>query len=52
MIHPLVREDFSGWAGRQESVSYVIQEAAILFETGQNTLFDKIITVTAPREYG
>ncbi len=50
LIHPLVREDFSGWAGRQESVSYVIQEAAILFETGQNTLFDKIITVTAPRE--
>jgi dephospho-CoA kinase len=35
-------------AFRQESVSYVVYEAAILFESGNYK--DSIITVTAPLE--
>ncbi|TVR43229.1 MAG: dephospho-CoA kinase [Bacteroidia bacterium] len=50
IIHPLVREDFRNWAGLHKDAEYVIQEAAILFETGHADHFDKIITVTAPEE--
>lgn len=49
IIHPVVRADFKSWAGRQR-FPYVIQEAAILFENGSYTKFDKIILVCAPRE--
>lgn len=49
IIHPAVRTDFKAWVGRQR-FPYVIQEAAILFENGSYTKFDKIILVCAPRE--
>jgi dephospho-CoA kinase len=49
LVHPKVREDFNRWAS-QQNAPYVIQEAAILFESRQTHLFDKIITVTAPLE--
>ncbi len=49
IIHPAVRADFDSWAGRQR-FPYVIQEAAILFENGSYTKFDKVILVCAPRE--
>lgn len=49
IIHPAVRTEFQIWADKQKS-SYVIQEAAILFENKQESHFDKIITVTAPIE--
>lgn len=49
LVHPVVRADFKSWAGRQR-FPYVIQEAAILFENGSYTDFDKIILVSAPRE--
>jgi dephospho-CoA kinase len=37
-------------AFRQERVSIVVYEAAILFESGNYKDFDSIITVTAPLE--
>jgi dephospho-CoA kinase len=37
-------------AFRQESVSIVVYEAAILFESGIIKISDSIITVTAPLE--
>lgn len=49
IVHPIVRKHFNKWADLQQS-AYVIQEAAILFESGQNAYFDKIILVTAPYE--
>jgi len=49
IIHPFVREDFQKWMGSQRS-KYVIQEAAIIFETGAYKLFDKNILVCAPEE--
>lgn len=49
IVHPRVREAFNKFVS-QASSSLVINEAAILFETGANKNFDKIIYVTAPVE--
>jgi len=48
LIHPLVRSDFQRWAAKQTGAPYVIQEAAILIESGQHKYLDKIILVQAP----
>ncbi len=50
LIHPLVRKDFKSWADSREDAPYVIQEAAILFESGQHVHFDRIIFVSAPED--
>ncbi len=50
IIHPMVREDFSIWTGEQKQEAYVIQEAAILLESGEAMNFDRIIVVTAPED--
>lgn len=50
LIHPKLREDFVEWANNYKAIPYVIQEAAILFENGFDTLMDKSITVSAPQE--
>jgi dephospho-CoA kinase len=50
LIHPGVREDLKVWFAHHIQYSYVIQEAAILFESGFYREFDKIITVAAPVE--
>jgi len=48
IIHPLVREDYNQWVSAHANQLYVIQEAAILFETGLASRFDKVIVVAAP----
>lgn len=48
IVHPVVRHDFKSWCKRQKA-PYVIQEAAIIFENGNQEFYDKIILVTAPR---
>ncbi|MBW6498065.1 MAG: dephospho-CoA kinase [Bacteroidales bacterium] len=48
IVHPLVREDYSNWASTKLNHAYVMQEAAILFETGMAASFDKVIVVAAP----
>ncbi len=50
IIHPLVRNDFKKWVAEQTEAPYVIEEAAILIETGHHEDFDKIILVTAPEK--
>ena len=50
IIHPEVRKAFHIWSEKHVSAPYVVQEAAILFESGQAANFDKIITVTASVE--
>ncbi|MFO8002493.1 MAG: dephospho-CoA kinase [Marinilabilia sp.] len=47
LVHPVVREDFMQWFERQEA-PYVIEEAAILLESGGQELLDKIVLVSAP----
>ena len=49
LVHPALEKHFSTWTAQQHS-PYIIQEAAILFESGFNRLMDKTIVVTAPDE--
>lgn len=50
IVHPAVRKYFEQWILFQNNPPYVISENAILFESGQDDYFDKIITVTADEE--
>lgn len=50
LVHPAVRERFSAWVQQNEDNDYLVQEAALLFETGANAQFDYMIAVTAPEE--
>ena len=50
VLHPLVREDFRKWCYSHEEKPYVIQEAAIIFESGFREEYDKIIHVSCPEE--
>ena len=47
LVHPVVSKKFETWAAKQDA-SYVLQEAAILFESGLANYLDKCITVNAP----
>lgn len=49
-IHPTVRKDFENWIGENASAPYIIEEAAILFESGANKNLDYVVTVTAPEK--
>ena len=49
LVHPAVRNEFHEWVKQQNS-SYVIHEAAILFESGFYKLMDFTILVSAPEE--
>ena len=50
LVHPRVGEDFATWAAAQASAdySYVLKEAALLYESGSYRGLDGIITVFAP----
>ncbi len=50
IIHPLVETDFDEWCNHYQSSSYILHEAAILYESGFDRLFDATILVTAPEE--
>jgi len=50
IVHPAVREDFLFWVSEQRERPYLIQEAAILFESGYHKHFDYIIFVNAGKE--
>lgn len=45
IIHPFVRSEFMNWQNKHISSPYIIQEAAILFESGAYKFLDKTITV-------
>jgi dephospho-CoA kinase len=50
ILHPLVREDFRNWCSSHKEKPYVIQEAAIIIESGFRDEYDKIIHVSCPEE--
>lgn len=50
IMHPRVREHFAHWSLSHSDKPYVIQEAAILFETGQWRNFNYTVVVTAPED--
>ena len=50
LVHPFVREGFTRWVSEQEKFPYVVEEAAILFESGASLDMDQSVLVYAPRE--
>jgi dephospho-CoA kinase len=50
IIHPAVQTQFKLWLDQNNLAPFAIYEAAILFESGSNTICDYTITITAPLE--
>ncbi len=50
IIHPAVGEAYAHWVVRNADAPYVIKEAAILFELGQQEAYDFMVLVTAPED--
>ena len=50
IIHPAVAIDFDNFCFKHRDETYVVKEAAIIFETKTENLFNKIIYVQAPKE--
>lgn len=50
IIHPAVKKHFDTWLLEHKNSSFIIYEAAILFESGNYKNCDKIVTVIAPLE--
>ena len=48
VIHPAVKLDFHNWCKQHETETYVIEEAALFFESGGYNEMDQMITVYAP----
>jgi dephospho-CoA kinase len=48
IVHPFVESDFMRWCENNQQLPYVIQEAAILFESGANKLMDYTLFIDAP----
>ncbi len=50
LVHPAVFRDSINWFQEHSDKPYVLYEAAIMFESGNNKMMDKMITVYAPEE--
>ncbi|OUS00716.1 dephospho-CoA kinase [Flavobacteriales bacterium 33_180_T64] len=50
IVHPKVASHFKRWMKKQQKASYVIKEAAIIFEQNKQAEYDIIITVSANLE--
>jgi dephospho-CoA kinase len=48
LVHPAVFSDFERWAEERKDKPYVVQEAAIIFESGGDRFLDYVINVYAP----
>lgn len=49
IVHPVVKQDFTEWAARQEA-PIVAQECALLFESGFTDTVDETVEVYAPKD--
>jgi len=50
IIHPAVAIDFDNFCFKHRNETYIVKEAAIIFETKTENLFNKIIYVKAPKK--
>jgi dephospho-CoA kinase len=50
LVHPVVGNDFQTWCAIRENVPYVVEEAAILFESGAISHLDMSVLIYAPTE--
>jgi dephospho-CoA kinase len=50
IVHPAVFEDMIKWYAENQNHKYVLQEAAIMYESGSYKMLDKMILVYADQE--
>jgi len=50
LVHPRVGLDYENWRNEHLNFSYVIKEAALLFESGSYRQLDCVIVITAPEK--
>lgn len=50
IVHPEVRDHYAEWVTKQADAPYVIEEAAILFESGADRFMDMTVLVYAPEQ--
>ena len=52
IVHPRVKADFLRWCGEQERRGFPLvgMECAILYESGFDSLVDRVLTVSAPMD--
>jgi dephospho-CoA kinase len=50
IVHPLLLNDYEQWLADNSAQPYVLMESAILFDTGFDKIFDKMIVVSAPED--
>ena len=48
LVHPRVAVDYANWVEQHRHFSYVLKEAALLFEAGSYKLLDRIVVVHTP----
>ncbi|MEZ5007725.1 MAG: dephospho-CoA kinase [Chitinophagales bacterium] len=48
LVHPAVFKDTANWMQKNADQSYVLYEAAIMFESGSYKMLNKVITVYSP----
>jgi dephospho-CoA kinase len=50
LVHPAVRENYRSWVNQWRDAPYVVEEAAILFESGAYRFLDRTVLVFAPSD--
>ena len=50
LVHPAVAYDFSQWVLKNKEKTYLIKEAALIFETGANKNLNYVINIYTPEE--
>jgi len=50
LVHPRVRESFNIWSQMHDNKPYVLNEAALLIESGAHKVLDAVIYVKAPEK--
>lgn len=50
LVHPVVGDDFQTWSRKWNKHPYVVEEAAVLFESGADRRLDMSVLVYAPTE--
>ncbi len=50
IIHPVVKNDFINWQKEHSNERYLFIESAVMYESGFDSIIDKVIVVTAPEE--
>lgn len=48
LVHPAVRKDYTEWVESKQNAPYVVEEAAILFESGASVFMDMTVLIYAP----